>query len=128
MSQSYPPPNSALMVWLAGDGYLSVRVPHATDPEGPTHIVRLTPDAEGMKQLTRILSQRMRAADGRATIGTPAAPTQHQLEQLSNILLQQQREETRAQREADRVRALAQRAERTRLAASPDELADILFD
>lgn len=77
MPSDYPPPSSALMVWLSGDGTLSVRVPHATDPQGPAHVLSVIPDAQGMQQLVRVLAHRKLGGDMR--IGTPAAPTQSQL-------------------------------------------------
>jgi hypothetical protein len=65
------------MIWLAGDGCLTARVPNARDPSGPAHLVKFPADAAGMAALVRVLAARRRG--GHLTIGTESAPTQAQV-------------------------------------------------
>jgi hypothetical protein len=69
----YPLPSHAVAIWFDGDGY-SVRLPPEPGRERG-HIVRL----HDLSMLAGIL--RERATARHRSIGTPAAPTQAQLDQ-----------------------------------------------
>jgi hypothetical protein len=116
---SYPPPSHALMVWLEPSG-LCVQIPHATDPQGPSHILRLGPSADDYAKLLNVLRSRRDTPTAQHTIGTPAAPTQLQV--LARLVVDA----------ADRAERAAERAEKARpsakVNASPDALADFLLE
>jgi hypothetical protein len=117
---SYPPPSHALMVWLEPSG-LCVQIPHATDPQGPSHILRLGPSADDYAKLLNVLRCRRDVPGAERTIGTPSAPTQTQLEVLANVLVTA----AKAERAAERAEKARQSA---KVNATPDALADFLLE
>lgn len=72
----YPLPSSALAVWYDGTG-LSVRIPPSPGAD-KGHIITLPDDENGRAILCQILRERA-TSKSYPRIGTPSAPTQHQI-------------------------------------------------
>lgn len=134
----YPPPSSALMVWSTV-GKLHVRIPHATDPHGPCHVIEIPFTFEGFQLLYRILRDRAQAPSQR--IGNLGAPSQAQA--LWEYIRQGGRTErpqvsaadeaAKAEQARLKAEAARERAERERQAAkaaslSPQDLLDFLSE
>lgn len=134
----YPPPTSALMVWSTV-GKLHIRIPHATDPHGPCHVIEIPFTFEGFKILYRILRDRAQAPNQR--IGNLGAPSQAQaiweyIQQggrRERPPVSEAEEALRAEEAQRKAEAAAERAERERQAAkaaslSPQDLLDFLSE
>lgn len=112
MPESYPIPDYAVSIWVAGDDLL-VAFP-GQGAEGRGHTVRLPASATGLATAITILKDRQRAKSLR--LGQPGTPTQYELEAgyadfLARLKLRKEQREAkekakRERAEHDRITAL----------------------